>query len=59
MKTLAIFDYKDAVIHLYNVDRDAEYKINNEYVQGLGYNLENCQWTLDDLKIIKHKGILV
>ena len=57
MEKLVILDFEDGSVHFYDVDSEAD--INEEYIDNLGFNTDNCYWMFaQELEIIHHKGIL-
>ena len=57
MEELVILDYSNSSIHFYKVDNNTN--INDDYIENLGFNTNECSWMLaKDIDIIKHKGIL-
>lgn len=58
MKKLVVLDTEKKKVHLYKVDPKAV--IDEERIEILGYNTNNCWWLLDeDIAIIEHKGTLI
>lgn len=57
MKTLVVLDYGMSMVHFYNVVTDVE--INDEYIEELGFNLDQVSYICGDLDVFKHKGILI
>lgn len=57
-KKLVILDYSKSGIHYYNVAKNTD--INDEYIERLGFNLDECSWMLGyDIDIFEHNGILM
>lgn len=57
MEKLVILDYSTNTVHIYNIDADLE--ISDEYVDSIGYNINNCYYIAGDIEIIEHQGILI
>jgi len=57
MERLAIMDYSNSEIHIYNVDKNTN--VDDEYIEDLGYDTGECLWMFgEDITVIEHKGIL-
>ena len=57
MKKLIIVDYSNNAIHIHNIDSNLE--VTDEYVNSLGYGVNNCYWIAGNVDIIVHKGVLL
>jgi hypothetical protein len=58
MEKLAILDFESNEVHIYNIDSDYEPDID-DLLLGLGHNANMCQWMFgEDIKVVKHKGVL-
>lgn len=58
MEDLVILDYNSSKVHFFKCSPDA--KIDDEYIQYLGFNLDECYWMLGKkINIVKHKGTLL
>ena len=44
MKDLVILNYNTASVHFYKVDNNAN--IDEEYIEILGFNADECSWML-------------
>lgn len=57
MEKIVILDYTTATVDFYDVDSDAD--INEEYIEKLGYNTNNCEWMFgEEMQITFHKETL-
>lgn len=56
MKKLIVLEYSTSTVHIYNIDR---LYVDDEYIESLGFNLEDCNWMKGDLDILYHKGVLL
>lgn len=57
MEQLAIIDFRDKSIHLYNIDSDVD--IDDEYLNILGFDPNMVQTIFaNKIDIVKHVGIL-
>lgn len=57
MKKLVVIDYVTNTVHIHSIDENL--KITDEYVDSLGYGVNNCYYISGDIDIIEHQGILV
>lgn len=57
MEKLVILDYTNATVHFYDVDSEAN--IDESYIDGLGFEPNNCLWMFaEQMEIIFHKEVL-
>ena len=58
IEKLIILNYASRQVHIYMVDSSAD--IDEEYIEKLGHNADECSWMFaEDIEIISHKGILL
>ena len=57
MKKLVVIDYVTNTVHIHSIDENL--KITDEYVDSLGYGVNNCYYHAGDIDIIEHQGILI
>lgn len=57
MKKLVVIDYITNTVHIHSIDENL--KITDEYVDSLGYGVNNCYYISGDIDIIEHQGILI
>lgn len=56
MKKLIVLKYSTGSVHIYNIDR---LSTDDEYIESLGFSLNDCNWMEGDLDIFYHKGVLL
>lgn len=57
MKKLVVIDYSTNKVHLYNIDRKAP--IDDDYIESIGHNTNQCYWIAGNIEILKHSGVLL
>lgn len=57
MDKLVILDYGKAKVHIYNTDFNLT-EIDENYIESLGFNSNDCSWMVGDLDVQLHKGVL-
>lgn len=57
MKKLVVIDYVANTVHIHSIDENL--KITDEYVDSLGYGVNNCYYFSGDIDIIEHQGVLI
>lgn len=57
MKKLVVIDYVTNTVHIHSIDKNLE--ITDEYVDSLGYGVNNCYYIAGDIDIIEHQGVLI
>lgn len=57
MEKLAIFEYTPLKLHFFNIDKNID-TINDEYIESIGFNSNDCYWMAGDIEVIEHLGIL-
>ena len=53
MEKLIILDYCNAEVHVYDTEKDVF--IDEDYIESLGFDYNDCQWMWGDLSIMFHK----
>ena len=58
MDKLVILDYSNAKVHIYNTDFNLT-EVDENYIESLGFNSNDCSWMVGDLDVQLHKGVLI
>ena len=57
MNKLIILEHSDGSVHIYDVAVST--KVNEEYIENLGFNLSEISWMYGNLSIHFHKRVLL
>lgn len=52
MKHLVVLDYSDGIVYFHTINNN-DY-VNDDYIEELGYNLDECSWMVGENIEIKY-----
>lgn len=57
MDKLVILDYCNGEVHYYNI-KDNQNQIDDDYIESLGFNIDEVYWMIGNIKTTHHRKIL-